>query len=539
MATFTSDFLIIGSGVAGLNSARNAALRGSVNLVTKKEDFESNTNYAQGGIASVLSNTDTFDSHIVDTLEAGAGLCHKKAVETIVTSGPEAIRELIQIGVEFTRDASGMLELGREGGHSVRRIVHSKDLTGREVERALLHRVRGLDNVNIFQFHFAIDLILDDNGRCWGAWVWDEKNRCAHAFLASVTLLCTGGCGLVYQHSTNPPIATGDGAAMGFRAGAPLGNLEFMQFHPTSFYCADTSRQPFLITEAVRGEGGILRSSDGTAFMEKHHPLKDLAPRDVVARAIDAETKKRGEPCALLDVSHFKPGFFRERFPNIYGYCLDRGVDPEKEPIPVIPAAHYMCGGVVTDLDAASSIPGCFIVGETACTGVHGANRLASNSILEALVFSDRALNRVAEEGMLEPPPPGLDLDWSFPRPKDTLESVLLVNCRQTLQKLMWDYVGIVRSDERLHLAHKRVKVLKEEIDGYFNAGHVNRDVLELRNLVQTADLIIHCAWQRKESRGLHYTLDYPTPIDPPADTILIKNQYGKPEIKSVPIPQD
>ncbi|MDP8243743.1 MAG: L-aspartate oxidase [Candidatus Hinthialibacter antarcticus] len=532
-----SDILVIGSGVAGLHTALNAARLGRVHLVTKKDDFESNTNYAQGGIASVLDSHDSFDSHIRDTLDAGAGLCHRDAVELIVTHGPEAIEGLINCGVEFTRGGDGELELGREGGHSYRRIVHAKDLTGREVERALLSQVRALDNVTIHQYYFAVDLILDDEGRCWGAWVWDEVNETAVPFLASVTIMCSGGCGLVYQHSTNPSIATGDGVAMGFRAGAPIANMEFIQFHPTAFYTPGDNAAPFLISEAVRGEGAILRKADGDAFMERYHPLKDLAPRDIVARAIDAETKKSGDPCCYLDVSHLEYGFFKSRFPNITDYCEKQGVKLPSDFIPVIPAAHYMCGGVLSDLNGATDITGFYVIGETACTGVHGANRLASNSILEALIFSRRTMREIQEKSLLQAPPKQLPLEWNKPKPTEGIESVLFVNCRQTLSKLMWDYVGIVRSDERLHLAHKRIKVLKEEIDGYFESGHINRQVLELRNLVQTADLIIHCAWQRKESRGLHYTLDYPQTLADPMDSVITRNEYGRPQVESRPIP--
>ncbi len=532
----TSDFLIIGSGVAGLHTTLNAAQSGSVNLVTKKDDFESNTNYAQGGIASVLDRHDSFDSHVRDTLEAGAGLCRRDAVELIVEHGPEAIQSLIDIGVEFTRRRDGELELGREGGHSYRRIVHAKDLTGREVERALLKKVRSLDNVTIFQYYFAVDLIVDDAGRCWGAWVWDEKSEEAIAFLASVTLMCSGGCGLVYQHSTNPSIATGDGVAMGFRAGAPIANMEFIQFHPTAFYRPDANDAPFLISEAVRGEGAILRKRDGEAFMERYHPLKDLAPRDIVARAIDAETKQSGDPYCYLDVSHIEFDFFQSRFPNITAYCESNGVKLPFDSIPVVPAAHYMCGGVLSDLNGATNITGFFVIGEAACTGVHGANRLASNSILEALIFSRRALEVITEQSLLQPPPDALGLDWNKPKPTERIESIQFVNCRQTLSKLMWDYVGIVRSDERLHLAHKRIKVLKEEIDGYYESGYINRQVLELRNLVQTADLIIHCAWQRKESRGLHYNLDYPQILADPFDSVITRNEYGRPHIESRPV---
>lgn len=536
MAVFRSNFLIIGSGVAGLKTALEAAKFGTVHLVTKKEDFESNTNYAQGGIASVLDQNDSFDAHIQDTHSAGAGLCHPGAVDLIVTHGPNAIQELMEIGVEFTRNQDGSLELGREGGHSARRIVHAQDLTGREVEKALLKRVREHAGIRVDEFYFAVDLILDDNRRCWGAWVWDAHEKSIHQYLAGVTILATGGCGLVYRHSTNPPIATGDGVAMAFRAGARIANMEFIQFHPTSLYHPD-DKQPYLISEAVRGEKAILRASDGVAFMEKYHPLKDLAPRDIVARAIDSEMKSRGEACCYLDVTHIDQDFFHRRFPFISSICEERGLNLAKDWIPVVPAAHYMCGGVATDLKAATSISGLYAVGETACTGVHGANRLASNSILEALVFSKLSVKEACEQGYPQTEPSAaLQSGWGK-KPVSEPEAVRLVNLRQSMRGLMWDYVGIVRSNARLLQAQKRLNVLKEEIDSLYDSGHINTKLLVLRNLAQTAELILLCTLQRKESRGLHYNIDYPSLSAAVDDSVIQHNPDGTNKVESVPIP--
>ncbi|MDX9755718.1 MAG: L-aspartate oxidase, partial [bacterium] len=459
MAVFRSTFLILGSGVTGLSLGLKAAPHGTVNIVTKKKANESNTNYAQGGIAAVLDKTDDFQYHINDTLEAGAGLCHHDAVELIVKTGPVMIRELIDLGARFNIQNDGTFELGREGGHSHRRIVHAHDLTGREIENVLIDNVKRSSNVVLFQYHFVADLVIDSKGRCWGAWVWDEKNLVMHLFLASVTIVCTGGCNRVYYHSTNPYIATGDGIAMAYRAGAEIANMEFIQFHPTAFK-NPPDEEPFLISEAVRGEGAVLRTLDGHAFMPAYHTMKDLAPRDIVARAIDHEMKTRGDACVHLDVSHLSEQFFRERFPHISEYCISKGVDVPHDPIPVVPAAHFTCGGVVTGLDAETTIPGLFAAGEAACTGVHGANRLASNSLLEALVFATQALNRSIETGMHRHEPPEIHATWTTGQHNQSLEAVRIVNCRDALRRLMWDYVGIVRTDDRLNHAKIRCNVL-------------------------------------------------------------------------------
>jgi L-aspartate oxidase len=518
-----SDFLVIGSGIAGLSFALKAAQHGRVAIITKKEKAESNTNYAQGGIAAALGAHDSFDSHVADTLTAGAGLCHRDAVEMMVREGPTAIEELMSWGAKFSRDRSGLV-LGREGGHSRNRIVHAKDRTGREVESALLEVIKSHPNIEIYEDHLAIDLLTEhqlgreaetraEKKHCWGAYALDVPGGRVKTFLAKVTVLCTGGCGHVYAHTTNPDIATGDGIAMAWRAGALLANLEFMQFHPTTLY--HPAGRSFLISEAVRGHGAILRTRDGEPFMERYHPMKDLAPRDIVARAIDTELKRRGEECVFLDVTHLPADEIRERFPTIYERCLEYKIDMTAEPIPVVPAAHYICGGVATDLSARTSIVGLYACGETACTGVHGANRLASNSLLEAVVFSRRAYEDAREylsglKGFRFPPLPDWDDEGTF----DHEEWVLVSHDREEIRSLMWDYVGIVRSGLRLERALRRINLIAEEVESFYKRATVTEGLVELRNLVTVAQLMIRAARHRKESRGLHYTTDYPRPDD-------------------------
>jgi L-aspartate oxidase len=517
----TSDFLVIGSGIAGLSFALKAADHGTVRIVTKKEKSDSNTNLAQGGIASVLSDQDSPESHVQDTLTSGDGLCREEAVRTIVTEGPARIRELIDLGVRFSRDEKGELQLGREGGHSQRRIVHAEDMTGRAVERQLLTLAEQNPNIEILEDHVALDLINQfklfrrgavttmSSEKCWGAYILDNNTGRVETFLAKVTVLCTGGSGKVYLYTSNPDVATGDGVAAGYRAGAVVANMEFVQFHPTCLYHHKVKN--FLISEAVRGEGGVLLDSRGRAFMADYHELKDLAFRDIVARAIDAEMKKSGDDHVYLDISHRDADFLKNRFPNIHKTCLGLGIDITKEPIPVVPAAHYQCGGLLTDLDGRTNINYLYALGEVACTGLHGANRLASNSLLEALVMADRAA--AAAKADLEervnkhwPTAP----DWDPGGAEDSDEAIVVSHNWDEIRRSMWNYVGIVRSTSRLKRARARIKMIQEEIEEYYWNYIITSDLIELRNIAAVAQLIVQSALSRKESRGLHYTLDYP-----------------------------
>ena len=526
-----ADFLIIGSGIAGLSLAIKAARLGSVAIVTKKEKSESNTNYAQGGIAAVMDKTDSFEEHIKDTLTCGAGLCHRDVVEFVVREAPERIQELIEWGVNFTRseESPDLFDLGQEGGHHRRRVLHAQDLTGREIERALHERVAALENVNIYENHIGIDLIVHrdatgDSLGCLGAYVLDIEKDEIHTFRARYTILSTGGAGKVYLITTNPDIATGDGIAMAYRAGAEIANMEFIQFHPTCLFHPEA--KAFLISEAVRGEGGILRLKNGATFMEQYHPMKSLAPRDVVAKAIDNEIKKSGDEYVLLDITHHSRSFLQERFPNIYDKCLEYGYDMALEPIPVAPAAHYICGGVLVDHFGKTSIDNLYACGEVSCTGLHGANRLASNSLLEALIYSHRTFMKISESFHQTQMSTVVIHPWDPLDSSESDDTIVVTNNWEEIRRCMWNYVGIVRSDKRLERALRRIEMIQKEIHEYYWNYKVTKDLIELRNITTVAKLIVQSARSRKESRGLHYTMDYPEMDNTYLkDTILTKNQ--------------
>jgi L-aspartate oxidase len=520
------DFLVFGSGVAGLSFALEAARHGTVAVLTKGARDEGSTKRAQGGIASVIDPADSFEAHVQDTLTAGAGLCHRDAVEVCVREGPERIRWLMDLGVEFTTRRGGDLDLTREGGHSARRVVHASDLTGREVERALLAACDESPNVRFFEHHTALDLILSARtgepgpNRVRGAYVLENATGEVKTFLGQVTVLATGGAGKVYLYTSNPDGATGDGLAMAWRAGAVIANMEFYQFHPTCLFHPQAKN--FLISEALRGEGGILRRKDGTAFMDKYHPLGALAPRDIVARAIDAEMKRTGDEHVLLDMTHLPRAFLLERFPYIHATCKEFGIDLTTQPIPVVPAAHYQCGGILTDLFARTSIPNLIAVGEVACTGLHGANRLASNSLLEGLVFGHRAV-AAAKELLVERPAGAPVPEWEIGEAVEPDEAVVVTQNWDEIRRLMWNYVGIVRTNKRLDRARARLDLLRDEIRSYYWQYKVTRDFAELRNLADVAHLVVQCAAERHESRGLHYTLDYPDRFPEARDTLVVK----------------
>lgn len=530
------DVIVVGSGIAGLSFARKVADQGyKVCILTKKERAESSTNYAQGGIASVTSESDDFELHVGDTLTAGDGLCVEEVVRTIVREGPERIDELTKLGVAFSQLDDGRVSLHKEGGHSKRRILHVRDLTGKAIEDALLHAIESHENITLEEHVHAIDLITNRklaqsghnvSGRhphIRGLYGYDTRLKKVITFAAPVVMLCTGGIGRIYLYTTNPVIATGDGIAMAFRAGAEIRNMECIQFHPTALYSNTDDR--FLISEAVRGEGGILRNFRGDAFMEKYDSRKDLAPRDIVARAIDSEMKKSGARHVLLDISHKSEEFLRDRFPHIFERCLEEGINMAEEPIPVVPAMHYICGGVRTNLHAETGLRGLFACGEVAYTGLHGANRLASNSLLEAVVMAHRGACKV-DEFLSSREIEVTDLpEWVDGDLKDSDERVILNHNWDELRRTLWDYVGIVRTTKRLERARTRIQNLKREIHDYYWNFKVEPSLLELRNLVEVAEMIIVCALQRKESRGLHYTLDYPKKMHSAVDTRWI-NRY-------------
>jgi L-aspartate oxidase len=510
-----SDYLVVGSGIGGLFLALKLGDCGTVRIVTKKDRAESNTNYAQGGIACVVGADDSYEDHIRDTMEVGDGLCREDVVRAIVEEGPSRVRELIALGIEF--DASnhrlGEFDLGREGGHSRRRVLHTGDFTGRQIEAALLTAVDRHPNIHLHEDHIAVDLVIDPPGNgdpnraCRGAYALDRHRGDVVTFLAGSTALATGGMGKVYLYTSNPGIATGDGVAMAFRAGASVANMEFVQFHPTCLYHPAAGN--FLVSEAVRGEGGLLRNAAGDTFMDEVHPMGSLAPRDVVARAIDEQMKRRGDPCVYLDITHQSEDFIRGRFPNIYSQCMRYGIDMARDLIPVVPAAHYCCGGIATDIDGKTTIPGLWAVGEVAHTGLHGANRLASNSLLEAIVLAHRAGRPMCASAGARPADAAVR-PWSYGGRRESREQVIVEHNWNTIRQLMWNYVGIVRADRRLARAQKRLAVACEEIRQYAQESRITSDLVELRNIATIAALIIESASRRKESRGLHFTLDYP-----------------------------
>lgn len=516
-----TEVLVIGSGIAGLFTALKVSEYADVIVVTKKNKADSNTNFAQGGIASVIDPRDSFEKHIQDTLIAGAGLCNQKAVESMVKEGPERIADLIEIGTQFTRNGENF-DLAKEGGHSMSRILHSKDLTGQEIERALINAVETNEKIRLFENTIAIDLLSEhnitgkkgnENKNCWGAFVLDINENRVIKIEAKVTVIASGGLGQVYLHTTNPKIATGDGFAIAYRAGVKLANMEFIQFHPTSFFNIKNSPEfndhSFLVSEAVRGFGAKLRNTKGDTFMEKYDNRLELAPRDIVARSIDSELKKSGDDFVYLDLTAKSANEIIDHFPNIYTTVLKQGIDITKEFIPVVPAAHYACGGIIVDLNGASSLDGLFACGEVSMTGVHGANRLASNSLLEALVYANRCSISIKKYLQNKKTIPGL-MEWDDSGTLSSDEKILITHTERELKQTMWDYVGIVRSNLRLERAQRRIENLFIETEKLYKKTKVFGELLEQRNLITCSRVIIKCAMMRKESRGLHYSLDYP-----------------------------
>ncbi|KAB2927048.1 MAG: L-aspartate oxidase [Dechloromonas sp.] len=514
------DVLIIGSGLAGQSAALRLAKNCRVALVSKRQLEDSASGWAQGGIAAVLDSKDSVEGHIRDTLIAGAWLNDEPATRHVVENGRRAIEWLIEQGVPFTKDESGY-HLTREGGHSARRVIHVADATGSAVQETLTRKVRAEPNITVLEHHIAIDLITGDKlgtseKRCFGAYVLDSRNGEVVTIGAPNTLIATGGAGKVYLYTTNPDTSTGDGIAMAWRAGCRVANMEFIQFHPTCLY--HPQAKSFLISEAVRGEGGLLKLPDGSRFMPEHDDRAELAPRDIVARAIDFEMKKRGLDCVFLDISHKGENFIKEHFPNIHARCLELGIDITQHPIPVVPAAHYTCGGIICDLRGRTDVSNLYVAGEASCTGLHGANRLASNSLLECLVFAEAAANDILTY-KTEPLP--VLPEWDESRVTDADEEVVISHNWDELRRFMWDYVGIVRTNKRLKRALHRVHLLKREIHEFYSHFRVSHDLIELRNLVLTAELIIRCAILRRESRGLHYSRDFPELAKKIRNTVL------------------
>ncbi|MDR1244097.1 MAG: L-aspartate oxidase [Endomicrobium sp.] len=519
-----SDYLIIGSGIAGLSLALKAAQNSTVSLITKKKLFDSSTGKAQGGIACVMDKHDSFKEHIQDTLVSGAGLCNKNMVKKMVSEAPARLNELINLGVKFTKKENNQdeFDLGLEGGHSKRRILHAADFTGKEIENVLIKNVLKNKNITVFENHPAIDLIINKNNICVGAYVFVSKKNYIETFQAKIVALACGGASKTYLYTSNPDVATGDGIAMAYRAGADIANMEFVQFHPTSLYNKDA--KSFLISEAVRGEGAILRSKDGNPFMKKYSTKKELAPRDIVTRAIDKELKTRRDNCVYLDITSKSRSFLMKRFPNIYAKCLEYGIDMAKDMIPVIPAAHFFCGGVKIDVNGRTKIKNLYALGETACSGIHGANRLASNSLLEGIVYADRVYN----DSVYYLNEKRYDLkDFSYKYKSSKENALIYMQEWEEIRRTSWNYLSIVRSNEKLIKAKKRIDLLKSEINTFFECSPITVENIELRDIVCIADLIVNSAMQRKESRGLHYNIDYPKMLPTAEDTIInIKDTF-------------
>lgn len=507
--TLETDYLVIGSGIAGLYFALNASSHGRVTVVTKKRSGDTNTSWAQGGIAAVLDDDDSLDAHVQDTLTVGDGLCNRDIVELTVREGPAHVLRLAEIGVDFARKDDGKFELTREGGHNARRVAHYKDATGYAIQQALLAAVDADSNIDIIENHIAVDLLsmakYGGEPACFGAYVLDTDSGAVKTVIARATILATGGAGKIYIYTSNPDVASGDGMAMAYRIGAPVSNMEFVQFHPTVLY--HPYAKSFLISETLRGEGGILRLEGGATFMENYHPLESLGPRDVVARAIDNELKKSGDSSVFLDMTHLESDFVRDRFPTIARRCAELGIDIAEQPIPVVPAAHYQCGGVITDENGRTGVPNLYAVGESACTGLHGACRLASNSLLEGVVFGSRAAEAVRDTELRRP---ATVIPWQSGNATDSDDAIVVSLNWDEIRRFMWSYLGIVRSNKRIDRARHRIELLREEIREYYWDFNVTSNVIELRNLALVAHLIIESARRRKESRGLHYTLDFP-----------------------------